>query len=82
METNFLELKPKEQAKETSMMIYPSDHEKFKKFLDFLNSKNKEGEIATEDIFKQILNVVDDVKGFQEFLSQKTKRGPKARKLV
>ncbi len=68
MSLDFLSLKAKHQPKEFTLNIYPTDFEKFSKFVEFINKgKSAEEVIAAEDIFEELMKATDQVEGFSDF---------------
>lgn len=81
MSLDFLSLKAKHQAKEFALNIYPTEFDKFSKFVEFLNrNKSQEEAISAEDVFAEIMKVTDQVEGFSEYLATRkgARRGRKS----
>ena len=82
MSLNFLELRPKQHAKEFTFHVYQSDFEKFTKFVEFINRKKSSEEIiAVEDVFAELMKATEEVTDFSEYLAENkvTRRGRKSR---
>lgn len=82
MSLNFLELRPKQHAKEFTFHVYQSDFEKFTKFVEFINQKKFSEEIiAVEDVFAELMKATEEVADFSEYLvaNKTTRRGRKSK---
>jgi len=82
MSLNFLDLKAKHQPKEFTLNIYQTDHDKFYRFVEFINrGKSSEDAIALEDVFEELIKATDQVEGFSDYLAMNkgTKRARKSK---
>lgn len=76
MSLDFLGLKAKHQPKDMTVKMYQSDFDKFSKLVEFINrNKTPEEQIASEDIFAELMKATDQVEGFSEFSSSLKGRG-------
>jgi len=62
-----LSIKPREVAELANVSMYPKDHLKLKKFCEFLSSKNDGAEVPEEDVIRNLLKAVDNLKEFSDF---------------
>lgn len=72
-------LKPRQSTDEITIRAFSTDVNIFKKFMEFLNKEQEEGQFLEEDVFSHLLGQLKDVPGFNDYLhgTIKKKRGRK-----
>jgi len=72
-------LKPRLSTDEITIRAFSTDVNIFKKFMEFLNQDQGEGQFLEEDVFSHLLSQLKDVPGFNDYLqgTVKKKRGRK-----